>query len=90
MFGRRRRSRSCAASAGARRNLGERLAVGHGLSGSAADIVEVAMIRAEKELAAQALPARLVLQFHDGLIFEAPQDEVQAVLPLVRSAISDA
>jgi DNA polymerase-1 len=60
------------------------------LQGSAADIIKVAMIRAERELAAQGLRTRLVLQIHDELIFEAPQDEVKATLPLVRSAMCDA
>jgi len=90
VFGRRRAIPELRGHTVRERNLGERLAVNTVLQGSAADIIKVAMIRAEKELAAQRLQTRLVLQIHDELIFEAPRDEVKAVLPLVRAAMCDA
>jgi DNA polymerase-1 len=90
VFGRRRPIPELRGHTVRERNLGERLAVNSVLQGSAADIIKVAMIRAEKDLAAQGSRTRLVLQVHDELIFEAPQDEVKAVAPLVREAMCDA
>ncbi|HJW74214.1 MAG TPA: DNA polymerase, partial [Thermoleophilia bacterium] len=90
VFGRRRPIPELRGHTVRERNLGERLAVNSVLQGSAADIIKVAMIRAEKDLAAQGLRTRLVLQIHDELIFEAPQEEVKAALPLVREAMCGA
>jgi DNA polymerase-1 len=69
------------------RSLGERLAVNSVLQGSAADIIKLAMIRAQNQLELRALRARLVLQVHDELVFEAPEAEVGAVMELAREAM---
>jgi DNA polymerase-1 len=57
------------------------------LQGSAADIIKLAMIRAQNQLELRALRARLVLQVHDELVFEAPEAEVGAVMELAREAM---
>ena len=90
VFGRRRAVPELRAANQRDRSLGERLAVNTVLQGSAADIIKVAMIRAAKELAGRHLAARLVLQIHDELIFEAPKDEVEQVIDLVRTAMCEA
>jgi DNA polymerase-1 len=72
------------------RNLGERLAVNTVLQGSAADIIKVAMVRVAREFAQRGLAARLVLQVHDELLVEAPQAEVDLVVPLLREAMCSA
>jgi DNA polymerase-1 len=90
VFGRRRAVPELRAANQRDRSLGERLAVNTVLQGSAADIIKVAMIRAAKELAGRRLAARLVLQIHDELIFEAPKDEVEQVIDLVRTAMCGA
>jgi DNA polymerase-1 len=69
------------------RSLGERLAVNTVLQGSAADIIKMAMVVADRELQTRGLAARLVLQVHDELVFEAPQGEVDAVVDLARDAM---
>lgn len=55
------------------------MAVNSVIQGSAADIIKVAMIRCHKRLMQDFPGARLVLQVHDELVFEAPSDQAQAV-----------
>jgi DNA polymerase-1 len=61
------------------RRLGERLAVNTVIQGSAADIIKLAMVRIHRLLAEEGLEARLVLQVHDELVFEAPHAEAETV-----------
>jgi DNA polymerase-1 len=66
------------------RSLGERLAVNSVLQGSAADIIKIAMIRCYERLHLEYPAARLVLQVHDELVVEAPEEDVAGVRALVR------
>ena len=70
--------------------LGERLAVNTVIQGSAADVMKAAMVSAYHALGDQGLSARLVLQVHDELIFEAPLGEVDAVAELARREMAGA
>jgi DNA polymerase-1 len=90
VFGRRRAVPELRAANFRERSLGERLAVNAVLQGSAADIIKVAMLRVTRALAAGGLTTRLVLQIHDELVFESPDDEVDPVLPIVRAAMCGA
>jgi len=90
VFGRRRAVPELRAHNFRERSLGERLAVNSVLQGSAADIIKVAMLRVTRSFADQSLAARLVLQIHDELVFEAPDAELDTVLPLVREAMCGA
>jgi DNA polymerase I len=90
VFGRRRAVPELRSNVFRERSLGERLAVNSVLQGSAADIIKVAMLRVTAAFAAQGLRSRLVLQIHDELVFESPDDELAGVLPLVREAMCDA
>ena len=90
MFGRRRAVPELRAHNFRERSLGERLAVNSVLQGSAADIIKVAMLRVTAALGERGLRSRLVLQIHDELVFESPDDEIDQVLPLVREAMCDA
>ena len=56
----------------------------------AADIIRRAMIRMEDALAEKKLSAQMLLQVHDELIFEVPEDEVAATLPVVQRVMQDA
>ena len=78
LFGRIRRVPELRSRQFQTRSLGERLAVNMVIQGTAADIIKVAMVRARDELRAAGLATRLVLQIHDELLFEAPEDEVEA------------
>jgi DNA polymerase-1 len=79
VFGRRRPIPELASSNFQERSLGERLAVNSVIQGSAADIIKVAMIRCHERLAREFPAARLVLQVHDELVFEAPEADARAV-----------
>ncbi len=72
------------------RSLGERLAVNTVIQGSAADIMKIAMIDSDRALASEGLAARLVLQVHDELVFEAPDSETDAVAELARCEMAGA
>jgi DNA polymerase-1 len=65
------------------RQLGERLAVNTVIQGTAADVIKVAMVRAERALRDAGLATRLVLQIHDELLFEGPEEEVERARALV-------
>src|SRR5204863_329354 len=72
------------------RSLGERLAVNFVMQGSNADIIKVAMIAIRRRLREEGRAARLVLQIHDELLLEAPENEVAAVKDLVREEMCGA
>lgn len=72
------------------RAFNERAAINARLQGTAADIIRRAMIRIEPELKKAKLDARMLLQVHDELIFEVPEDEVAGTLPVVKSVMENA
>lgn len=83
MFGRRRPLPELASGNYNTRAFGERAAMNTPVQGAAADIIKLAMVRVHRELAAQGLSARLILQVHDELIVEAPDAEAETVARLV-------
>ncbi|MGD9837681.1 MAG: DNA polymerase I [Afipia sp.] len=72
------------------RSFNERAAINARLQGSAADIIRRAMIRMEDTLAEHKLSAQMLLQVHDELIFEVPEDEVAKTLPVIQHVMQDA
>ena len=83
LFGRRRYLPELKASNFNQRSFGERVAMNMPVQGTAADIIKLAMIRVEKRLAAEVPEAKLLLQVHDELIAECPEDlgeKVAAIL----------
>lgn len=70
------------------RQLGERLAVNTVIQGTAADIIKIAMVRAYKAL--EGSRTELVLQIHDELLFEAPDDEAGEVAEIVEREMAGA
>lgn len=65
------------------RSLPERIAINTVIQGSAADLIKLAMIRVRNRLREEQLQAKMLLQIHDELVFEAPPDEVAALAALV-------
>ncbi|HEY7664237.1 MAG TPA: DNA polymerase I, partial [Xanthobacteraceae bacterium] len=90
LFGRKCYYPEIKASNASVRSFNERAAINARLQGSAADIIRRAMIRMEDALTAKQLSARMLLQVHDELIFEVPDDEVAATLPVVQHVMQDA
>ncbi len=72
------------------RAFNERASINARLQGTAADIIRRAMIRVAPALKAERLNARMLLQVHDELIFEVPEDEVEATLTLVTEVMEKA
>ncbi len=70
----------------------ERVAINTPIQGSAADIVKKAMIATDKALRESGSPAKMLLQVHDELIFECPDDEatINKTLDLIRSSMENA
>jgi DNA polymerase I len=67
------------------RGFAERTAVNTPLQGTAADLIKVAMIRIDKRLAAEGRKTAMTLQVHDELLFDVPEDEVDAVRAMVQA-----
>ncbi len=67
----------------------EREAINHPIQGTAADIIKLAMIRLHQELTAH-YRTRMILQVHDELVLEAPEDELEVVKPLMMGIMSNA
>ena len=67
----------------------ERAAINAPIQGGAADIIKLAMNKVEFELARQGYKTKMLLQVHDELVFEAPDDEVEAVSRLVKEIMEN-
>ncbi|TFF21638.1 DNA polymerase I [Jiella endophytica] len=90
LFGRRAHYPDIRSPNAAMRAFNERAAINAPIQGTAADIIRRAMIRMEGALAEAGLSAKMLLQVHDELVFEVPEDEVEATLPLVRRVMAEA
>ena len=66
------------------RGFAERTAVNTPLQGTAADLIKIAMIRIDRELRERNLASKMLLQVHDELVFEVPEDEIDSMKTLVR------
>jgi DNA polymerase I len=67
----------------------EREAINAPIQGTAADIMKLAMIAVANALEKSGIKARMLLQVHDELVLEAPQEEVEETIELVQSAMED-
>ena len=83
LFGRRRWLPELKSSNFNTRSFGERVALNMPIQGTAADIMKLAMIHVHSRLREEGLQARLILQVHDELIVECPQEEAETVKALL-------
>ncbi len=67
-----------------------RMAINAPIQGTAADLIKLAMLRLRAGLRQAGLRARMILQVHDELVLEAPREEVESVIPLIREAMERA
>ena len=68
----------------------EREAINMPIQGTAADIIKIAMIRLHRALHERGLRSRMLLQVHDELVLEAPDEEVDVIVPLVKDCMENA
>ena len=76
-FGRRRPVPELSSGNFMQRSFGERVAMNAPIQGTAADIIKIAMINVDKKLKERNMRTRLILQVHDELLLEAPEDEIE-------------
>ena len=72
------------------REAAERMAINMPVQGTSADIIKVAMIDLYREMAKQKLRSKMLLQVHDELVFEVPDDEMATMRKLVPDVMSTA
>jgi DNA polymerase-1 len=72
------------------RNREEREAINAPIQGTAADIMKIAMIDVQKALANSGLSSHMILQVHDELVLEVPENEIEAAAQLVRQVMEAA
>lgn len=90
IFGRRRYFPALHSTNRVAREAAERAALNAPIQGSAADIMKIAMIRAERTLAEAHVKSRIILQIHDELVVEIAPGEGDQVTELVRNAMEHA
>jgi DNA polymerase-1 len=72
------------------REFAERTAINTPVQGSAADMIKIAMIAIENRLREENFSARMLLQVHDELVFEAPQAELKKLSELIITEMQNA
>ena len=90
MFGRRRYLPELTSGKHILRAFGERVARNMPIQGTAADIIKIAMVKVNDRIKREGLKARLILQVHDELIVEAPQEESEIVAKLLQEEMENA
>ncbi len=69
------------------REFAQRAAINQPLQGSAADLIKMAMIEVDKELTKKCMCTKMIMQVHDELVFEVPQNELEEIKELVVKAM---
>lgn len=90
LLGRRRYFPGLGKMKGAERGRAEREAINMPIQGTAADIMKLAMIQLYQELQRQNFHTRMLLQVHDEIVLEVPDDELTQVVPLVQQVMAQA
>ncbi|GAE30126.1 DNA polymerase I [Halalkalibacter hemicellulosilyticusJCM 9152] len=73
-----------------KRSFAERTAMNTPIQGTAADIIKKAMVQMAKEMEKRQVKSRMLLQVHDELIFEVPEDELDSMMELVPEVMEQA
>jgi DNA polymerase-1 len=72
------------------RQATERMAINTPLQGTAADIIKVSMIRIQNRIQDLGLSTKMIMQVHDELVFEVPQEELQKTIPMIQNEMETA
>jgi len=87
LLGRKRYIPELSSSSAPVRGFGERMAVNTPIQGTAADLIKMAMISIHDAIARRGFRSRMILQVHDELLFEVPDDEVEPMKGMVRDSM---
>ena len=90
LFGRQRALPELKSSNFIQRSFGERVALNMPIQGTAADVIKIAMVGVHRRLKAEGLESKLILQVHDELIVEAPENEAEQVMAILREEMESA
>ena len=90
LWGRRRYLPELNSSNGMLRAFGERVARNMPIQGTAADIIKIAMVRVYNRLKDEKMDAKLILQVHDELIVEAPENEIEKAAKILSEEMENA
>lgn len=90
LLGRKRGLRDINSKSGLTRSIAERMAMNTPIQGTAADMIKVAMIRIDKALREGDFKTKMIMQVHDELVFDAPKDEVDRVVPIIEQLMREA
>ncbi|MFZ5595159.1 MAG: DNA polymerase I [Pseudomonadota bacterium] len=90
LFGRRLYLPDINARNGSRRQYAERAAINAPMQGTAADIIKLAMIKTDTLILEGRLPAKMIMQVHDELVFEVPEDAVEQAANGIRDTMASA
>ena len=71
------------------RSFGERIALNTPIQGSAADIIKISMVKVYNELKKRNMKSKLIIQIHDELVVDAPEDEVEEVKEIMRELMEN-
>ncbi|MBP5288241.1 MAG: DNA polymerase I [Clostridia bacterium] len=83
LFGRRRYIPELSAPKKTLVAFGERVAMNAPIQGTAADIIKIAMVRVDRRLAEEGMKSRMILQVHDEIILECPEEEAERAAALL-------
>lgn len=90
LLGRKRWLRDINSSNQTVRGYAERNAINMPIQGTAADMIKLAMIRVHKMLQEAGLRTKMILQVHDELVFDVPEDEIDAAIELIKEGMQSA
>ena len=89
LFGRRRYLPDINSKNATVRALAERNAVNAPIQGTAADIIKMAMINVDRKLTEASLKSKMVLQIHDELLFDVPEEETRTLMKVVKDCMEN-
>ena len=90
IFGRRRPIWDADSDNSLKRKAAERIAINMPIQGSAAELIKIAMIDIYSKLSKEKLQAKMILQIHDELLFEFPEDEEEMLIHIVVNSMENA
>lgn len=90
IFGRKRPIPELKSSNFMQRSAGERIAMNSPIQGTAADIIKIAMVNVDKRLQKEGLNSKIVVQVHDELMLEVPENEIETVKNILKEEMSSA